>query len=375
MKSEWKKILPWGVAAFLLYLCTLYWQSLTGLIGKIFGAAIPIIFGFCIAYVVNLLMGFFERHYFPRSQKPFVQKSKRPACMILSLLILAAFIALIVWLIVPELVSCVRLLLGDLAVSFGNRMGEIINQHLLPHNFEELLASVNWTEKIGQIVNVVTSGLGGTVVIVGGVVTSIFSGFITVFLSIIFAIYFLSGKETLKAQASRLMDRFIKKPHRSERIKHVLSVMNQCFRRYIVGQVTEALILGALCTVGMLILQIPYASVVGALVTFMALIPIMGAYISAIVGSIIIFTVSPVKALVFLIFIILLQQVEGNVIYPKVVGTSLGLPGLWVLAAVTVGGGLFGIPGMILGVPLTATLYTLIKEKLNAEEDPATDAK
>ena len=171
------------------------------------------------------------------------------------------------------------------------------------------------------------------------------------------------------------MDRLIKKPHRSERIKHALSVMNQCFRRYIVGQVTEALILGALCTIGMLILQIPYASVIGALVTFMALIPIMGAYISAIVGSIIIFTVSPVKALVFLIFIVILQQVEGNVIYPKVVGTSLGLPGLWVLAAVTVGGGLFGIPGMILGVPLTATLYTLIKEKLNAEEDPPTDAK
>ena len=375
MKTEWKKILPWGVAAFLLYLSTLYWQSLIDLLGKIIGASVPILLGFCIAYAVNLLMGFFERHYFPRSQKEFVQKSKRPACMILSFLILAAFITLIIWLIVPELISCVRLLLGDLAVSFGNRMGEIINQHLLPHNFEELLASVNWTERIGQIINVVTSGLGGTVVIVGGVLTSIFSGFITVFLAIIFAIYFLSGKEKLKAQASNLMDRLIKKPHRSERIKHALSVMNQCFRRYIVGQVTEALILGALCTIGMLILQIPYASVIGALVTFMALIPIMGAYISAIVGSIIIFTVSPVKALVFLIFIVILQQVEGNVIYPKVVGTSLGLPGLWVLAAVTVGGGLFGIPGMILGVPLTATLYTLIKEKLNAEEDPATDAK
>lgn len=145
----------------------------------------------------------------------------------------------------------------------------------------------------------------------------------------------------------------------------MLSVLNECFHKYIVGQCTEALILGGLCTLGMLILQLPYATMTGAVIAFTALIPVAGAYIGAGVGAFMILTVSPVKAIIFLIFIVILQQLEGNLIYPRVVGSSMGLPGIWVLAAVTVGGGVMGIPGMLLCVPLAAAFYKLLREDVN----------
>ncbi|WP_277215231.1 AI-2E family transporter [Pseudoflavonifractor capillosus] len=142
-------------------------------------------------------------------------------------------------------------------------------------------------------------------------------------------------------------------------------MLNECFHKYIVGQCTEALILGGLCTLGMLILQLPYATMTGAVIAFTALIPVAGAYIGAGVGAFMILTVSPVKAIIFLIFIVILQQLEGNLIYPRVVGSSMGLPGIWVLAAVTVGGGVMGIPGMLLCVPLAAAFYKLLREDVN----------
>lgn len=148
-------------------------------------------------------------------------------------------------------------------------------------------------------------------------------------------------------------------------VHHVLSVLNECFHKYIVGQCTEALLLGGLCTLGMLILQLPYATMTGAVIAFTALIPVAGAYIGAGVGAFMILTVSPVKAIIFLIFIVILQQLEGNLIYPRVVGSSMGLPGIWVLAAVTVGGGVMGIPGMLLCVPLASAFYKLLREDVN----------
>ncbi|MBQ8401314.1 MAG: AI-2E family transporter, partial [Clostridia bacterium] len=146
-----------------------------------------------------------------------------------------------------------------------------------------------------------------------------------------------------------------------------------CFHKYIVGQCTEAVILGLLCTIGMLLFQFPYASMIGALIAFTALIPIAGAYIGAGVGAFMILTVSPIKAVFFLIFIVVLQQLEGNIIYPRVVGSSIGLPGIWVLSAVTIGGGIMGIAGMLLGVPLTAALYRMLQEDLHRREGKPND--
>ena len=143
---------------------------------------------------------------------------------------------------------------------------------------------------------------------------------------------------------------------------YLLGVLNDCFHNYIVGQFMDAAIIGLLCTAGMWAFRLPYATMVGALVAFTSLIPVAGAYIGALVGAFMILTVSPIKAVAFLVFITVLQQLEGNIIYPRVVGSSMGLPGIWVLAAVTVGGGVMGIPGMLLGVPLAATIYRLIRD-------------
>jgi predicted PurR-regulated permease PerM len=155
------------------------------------------------------------------------------------------------------------------------------------------------------------------------------------------------------------------KPQHYEKLMYVLAVLNNSFHRYITGQCIEAVILGSLCAAGMLILRLPYPTMIGALMAFTALIPVAGAYIGAGIGAFMIVMVSPVKALIFLIFIVVLQQVEGNIIYPKVVGSSLGLPGIWVLASVIIGGGIMGVAGMLLGVPLAAAAYTLLRNELN----------
>ena len=167
-----------------------------------------------------------------------------------------------------------------------------------------------------------------------------------------------------REQFNRLMDVYLK-PGLCCRIRYVLGVANDCFRSFIVGQVTEAVILGALCTAGMLLLRLPYATMTGAVVGFTALIPIMGAYIGTFVGAFMICTVNPIQAVVFVVFLLILQQIEGNLIYPHTVGSSIGLPGIWVLASVTLFGGLFGILGMLVGVPLTATAYRLLKNDLS----------
>ena len=158
------------------------------------------------------------------------------------------------------------------------------------------------------------------------------------------------------------------KPAWNEKIRYVVGIFDNSFHKFIVGQCIEAVVLGVLCIIGMTILRLQYAMMIGTLIGFTALIPVAGAYIGAGVGAFMILTVSPVQALIFLVFVVILQQLEGNLIYPKVVGSSIGLPGVWVLAAVTVGGGIMGITGMLLGVPTVAAVYQLIRNDLNKEK-------
>jgi len=198
-------------------------------------------------------------------------------------------------------------------------------------------------------------------------VLSVFSGIVTAVLAIIFAIYLLCSKDKLLSQFDRLLKRYLK-PLWHKRITYTLGILNDSFHSFIVGQCIEAVLLGALCTIGMSILRIPYATMIGALIAFTALIPVAGAYIGAGVGAFMIMTVDPMKALIFLIFLLILQQLEGNIIYPKVVGSSIGLPGIWVLTAVTVGGGIFGVAGMLIGVPLAAALYRIIGNDVRKSE-------
>jgi predicted PurR-regulated permease PerM len=194
--------------------------------------------------------------------------------------------------------------------------------------------------------------------------------------SLVFAIYLLLSKDKLVGQLERIQQAFLKESLR-RKINYTLSVANESFTSYISGQFTEAVILGSLCTLGMWIFQFPYATTVGVFVGVTALIPVVGAYLGAAVGGFLILMVDPLKALFFLIYIVILQQLENNLIYPRVVGTSVGLPGIIVFIAVIIGGGLLGVPGMILGVPTAATIYKLIqaetRKRLTPPVKPPTD--
>lgn len=367
MKLRWSTCFKVGVSIFLLYLAVNYWQAVADVVSAMLGAAMPLIIGAFIAYMVNILMAKYEKWYFPKAKNKFLVNSRRPVCMTGAFASLLAILALVVYLIAPQLAEAVQIIIAAIP-EVAEMLLDLAEEHKILN--EETLAALNaidWQSQIGNLVNVLTSGIGSVMDMLISTVSSVFSIIVTGFLSIIFSIYILANKEGLRNQVHRLSHRYIHDKIR-EKVKYVLVTFNDCFRKYIVGQCIEAVILGALCTLGMWILQLPYAAMVGALIAVTALIPVAGAYIGAGVGAFMILTVDPMKALIFLIFIIVLQQLEGNLIYPRVVGSSMGLPGIWVLAAVSVGGGIMGIMGMFLGVPLAAALYRIIKEDVSKRE-------
>ena len=359
MKLDVKTCLRAGVTIFLLYLCIHYWPSVARTGRLLLSAAMPLLLGAVMAYLVNILMTFYEHRLFGRAASGAGLKLKRPLCMALAFATLLIIVVLLLVLVIPELVSCIRVIAAGVPGVVADFTKWCEEQGILPETIADSLAQIDWKSRMTDIVKVLTAGVGSAANAIVNTVTSVVSGFVTFFMALIFSIYLLLGKEKLGRQLQKIMERYLRDGW-NKKIRYVVGVVNDCFHRYIVGQCTEAVILGVLCMLGMLLIRLPYATMIGALIGFTALIPVAGAYIGAIVGAFMILTVSPVKALIFLVFIVILQQLEGNLIYPKVVGSSLGLPALWVLAAVTVGGGVLGIPGMLLGVPLSAAVYRLL---------------
>ena len=368
MKPEWRSCLKIGTTVFLLYLAIHYWENAAAFLGMLLGAATPLLIGCVIAYIVNIVMRIYERHYFPKSEKAIARTSRRPVCMVAAMISLVVVVGLIVWLIVPQLYSCVELLLSLIPDAMRSVIAWAEKYQIVPENILDALAGIDWRSRLSQIINTVLAGVGNVMGFAINMVMSVFSGVVTALMSIIFAVYLLTGKEKLGNQCNRLMQRYLKDSW-NRKLQNLLKTLNECFHKYIVGQCTEALILGGLCLAGMLILQLPYAPMISALIAFTALIPVAGGYIGAGLGAFMILTVSPVKALIFLIFIVVLQQLEGNIIYPKVVGSSMGLPAIWVLAAVTIGGGIMGIIGMVISVPIAATAYRLLQKDLNRSSE------
>lgn len=364
MRLKWNTCIKVAVTVFVLYLCIHYWPSVGNLLSMLFSAASPLLIGCVVAYLVNILMSLYEKHYFPQTSSSALIKSRRPVCMIAAFITLAAVIVVVVWLVVPELVSCVSVIITAAYEVINDLVAFLAKWEMLPETILDTLEGIDWKARAGQIINTLLSGVGSVMDLVVNTVSSVFSGVVNGLLGLIFAIYLLLGKDTLGRQCRRLMNRYLK-PSRCDKIRYVLAILNESFRKYFIGQCTEALILGVLCAIGMWILRLPYATMIGALIAVTALIPVAGAYIGGAVGALMIFSVSPMKAVIFVVFLVILQQLEGNLIYPKVVGSSLGLPAIWVLAAVTIGGGVLGVAGMLLGVPLAAAFYRLLREDLN----------
>jgi len=360
-KINYKKYGIIGVIAAAVCLFVLRFDSVMDAGACVLSATAPLLLGAVIAYVLNLLLRRIEAFYFPNSKNPKVIKSRRPVCLLLSFLALFLIIILVVNLVVPELASSIRLIVEEIpGVVEEIRLWALETFREVPA-VQEALADMNidWKETLTRIFGILMAGAGGLFTSVMSAVTGLFGAVAQTLIGTIFAIYLLSTKETLSEQADTLMKVYLK-PQTREKILYTAEVFHKTFSSFIVGQVIEAVIIGALCALGMMFLRIPYAAMTGTVVGVTALIPVVGAYIGAAVGAFMVFTVNPVQAVVFIIFLICLQQFEGNLIYPKVVGSSIGLPGMWVLAAVTIGGGVLGVGGMLLGVPLTAALYRLL---------------
>jgi len=364
MKTDIKKHASWLIGIFILYLCIKYWDGAVNIVSLALGAASPLIFGAVIAYILNILMSFFERYYFPKSKSKAVNGSRRIVCLLLAFLSLIGIVALIIGIVVPELVNCTKHLFAEVPKAVMDLLAyleknDMIDQYVIM--IEEFLVEnfSGMEDKLVSGAQSLLSGFGGVMSSVVSVVGSAFSSIVTVLVAIIFSIYILLGKETLCAQAKKLINTYCKKS--AGKVFYVLDTLDDSFHHFIVGQCTEAVVLGVLCMVGMWIFRFPYAMMIGVLIGFTALIPVAGAYIGAGVGAFMMLTESPLTAVLFLVFVVVLQQVEGNLIYPRVVGNSIGLPGIWVLAAITVGGGLMGVVGMLVAVPLVAAVYKLIQ--------------
>ena len=325
------------------------------------GVLQPLILGAVIAYILNILMKKLEKIYFPKSKNRLINKTKRMVCIILSLLLVIGILGLVMGLVLPELAGAFAVIAESVPVYYEKLVAWLMTYSDKFPVIEEYIngLQLDWSQITKNLVMYATSGVGGIFNSAISVVSVVVGGIVNFVIALIFAIYLLAGKEKLSAQLKRVLEAYLSEKKRAQ-LAQMVAVADNTFSSFIVGQCTEAVILGSLCTIGMWILRFPYAPMTGAFIGVTALIPVAGAYLGAGVGAFMIMTVDPMKALLFLVFIVCLQQLEGNLIYPKVVGSSVGLPALWVLAAVTVGGGINGIFGMLLGVPIAATLYKLI---------------
>ena len=350
-----------ALAAFAVYLGIYYWPNIAGFIGLVASAVAPLVLGLVLAYPLNILMSFYERHFLPGSKNSLVTRVRPLASLAAAVVTLVGIVAAVVVLVFPQLVDCVRLLAGELPVALS-ALGSWLESAgvLTPAFIDRATASLeafDWKAGVSSAASVIMSG-------VVDVVAGIASGTANFVLAFVFALFVLLSKRRLAAQGNLVLERYL--PERAlARVRYVLGIANDCFHRFLVGQCTEAAILGVLCAAGMLVLGLPHPMMIGALTAFMALIPIVGALLSGVIGAFLILMESPIQALVFLVFIVVLQQLEGDFIYPHVVGSSIQLPGIWVLAAVTVGGGAFGIVGMFVGVPLAAIAYRLLKNDVH----------
>ncbi|MEE0511517.1 MAG: AI-2E family transporter [Peptococcaceae bacterium] len=331
----------------------------------------PFLIGVVIAFVLNVPLRFFERRVFNRIQNPRFKKMERGISVLLAIILVWLIIGLVISVVVPQLISSLSLFVSAVP-SYFDYLTNFLSmfekyspavahfseqlQNLSPSTLENYLNS-QLNDRIAEL----TSVLGSAVMSTVSFVASLASSLVEVVVAFIFSIYILFNKETLAVQARKICFAFLSK-RVAVYLVHAAQVSFAKFYHFIIGQLTEAVILGTLCTIGMLILRLPYAPMIGVLTGFCALIPIFGAFIGGAVGALLILTVSPIKALTFLIFLIVLQQLEGHIIYPKVVGGSVGLPAMWTLFAITVGGSLYGLVGMLLSVPLFAALYYLFTE-------------
>ena len=372
-KKLFRSILLIITYAVLLVMVLARLDVIGGALGTLLSVFKPLIIGFCLAFILNRPCQFFYRLYSRGLDKTPARGAARPLAVLTAYLALILLIVALFSFVLPKLVESIQTFVLNLGGYITNAQNSI-NQLLeyLHLDIEQLdLSSLNTTLE-GVLKNAlnILSNLGPRLV---EFTTGLVSILVTGVLALVFSIYMLSGRDKLLGQCRRLLKAYVPAKVAGP-ISDVVSLTAATFTKFVTGQCIEACILGSLCSLGMLFIQADYAPLIGVTVGASALIPVAGAYIGAIVSAILLLMVSPLKAFIFVIFLIILQQVEGNVIYPRVVGTSLGLPGIWVLAAVTVGGSLLGLVGVLISVPIASVIYTLLRRDIHKRLGPPDQA-
>ena len=388
-KENTKQILKIVVIAIILLVALFNIKTVWNACISFLDIISPFIWGLAIAFILNIFMSVYENKVFKLGTKKKTKTSKkmqnteainlkpsnntkrlsqkksgveRIFSIALSIITVIAIIAIILLLIVPQFIDVIRNLISNIPnyLESLQELGIKITEQFPEANSFIQNIEIDTEALRNGIVNLSKNVLDITI----NQISSLISNIVNAFISIIFAVYILANKEELKNQAKKFIYARIDE-EKADSIIKVSRLARDSFRNFITGQAKEAVILGSLCAIGMLILNIPYAGPIGALTAITAFIPIVGAFIGGFIGAVLIVAVNPIKALIFIIFIIVLQQVEGNLIYPHVVGKNMGLPSIWVLVAITIGGGLFGIMGMIVGLPIVSIIYAITQENTN----------
>lgn len=354
-----------GIVLLLLY----SGNVLKGL-GVLLDILVPFLAGGAIAFVLNIPMRAIEEKLLGRWKGKWANRIKRPLCLFLSIVLIVAILAFVIIMVVPKLQETVVLLgvqVPVFAKELLTKLEEMASSDpaLLEKLNELEKVKIDWNALFDKAGGFLATGMGSVLNSAVVVASSIIGGVVNAFIAIVFAIYILAQKEKLSDQGHRILSAYLPAGVCSE-VERVLSLLYRNFSNFISGQCLEAVILGTMFVVAMTILRFPYALLIGVLIAFLALIPIVGAFVGCFLGALLLLMNDPVQAVGFVVLFLVLQQIEGNLIYPHVVGGSVGLPSLWVLVAVSVGGSLFGIVGMLCFIPLVSTGYTLLRENVNA---------
>ncbi|HIW21964.1 MAG TPA: AI-2E family transporter [Candidatus Dorea intestinavium] len=359
------------IILFIAMLIVIIWkyEAALSILRFILSLLFPFLLGGAIAFILNVPMGFFQRHLFPEEKtkkSKVLKKLAKPLSIVIVLILMLLILGVVILVVIPQLAqtftklgSTISKWIPQVQEVITSRFGE--NKQII--DFIDQL-DVDWGDITNKAAAYLNEGVNAIFDSTFKIVSGIMSGITSFFIALIFSIYILLQKEKLGLQGKKLLYAFIKK-ERADQVVGIFSLSYKTFSSFLTGQCLEAVILGTMFFITMTILRLPYALLVSLLIAIMALIPIFGAFIGLAIGSFLIVMVNPMQALIFIIMFFVLQQIEGNLIYPHVVGNSVGLPSIWVLMAVTLGGNLMGVLGMLLFIPLMSILYTILRGAVN----------
>ena len=353
-----KRIVFSGIVLIFVYWIFNNLAMFGSVIGNFVGIIMPFITGLVIAFIFNVPMRFIEKHLFKGEKFEKKPRIKRLCSYLITLAAIIFIMTVVLIVLIPQIGKTIAEIIKVIPVAAAQLQQWAVGKLVEFPEIEEYIKGINidWSALLKSVASFLTDGTKG--VISGGIdaVSGIISGVTTFFIGFVFSVYVLFQKETLPEQTNK-------------KILEVMQIADTTFSNFLSGQCLEACILGSMFVISMTILRMPYAVLIGVLIAVTALIPIVGAFIGCIVGALLICMSNPLQALAFIILFLVLQQIEGNLIYPHVVGSSVGLPGIWVLVAVTVGGSLFGVAGMLTFIPLCSVAYALFRVYINRKAD------